>query len=436
MKIKVSKSKIHGDIYIPGSKSHTIRALAAAFIAKGTSVIKNPLVADDTISCLYAIQKLGAELTELYDDDGLIWKIKGNGGKITNITDEIINLGNSGTSLRLLTGLTATGNIKVCFDGDHSLRGRPMGSLILALEKLGVKTGASEEGKCPLAVRGPIQGGEVTIDGKTSQFVSSLLFACPLAKKDSIINVVNINEKPYIEITLDWLDFLRIKYSFENDFSSFTIKGKQSYRAFEKIIPADFSTATFALTAAAVTGDNLKIHNLDFTDKQGDKEVFEYLGRMGMRIDHHETDNYVTVYRKGNLYGDIEIDLNSTPDALPAMAAVACYATGKTILGNVPHARFKETDRIAAMTKELRKMGADITELKDGIIVKQSKLHGTKVNGYNDHRIIMALSIAAMGASGETIIDNAGAISVTYPGFIKDFKKIGAEIERIKHDKK
>jgi len=428
MKIKVSKSKIEGEILIPGSKSHTIRALAAALVAKGTSIIRNPLVSDDTISCLYAIQQLGAKLSEVYENNALIWNIKGTGGKLTNDTDEIIDLGNSGTSLRLLTGLAATGNLKICFDGDNSLRGRPMGSLLLALEKLGVKEGASEEGKCPLAVRGPILGGETTIDGKTSQFISSLLFAAPLAKDKTEINVININEKPYIEMTLEWLDFLGIKYRCKPDFSQFIVSGNQKYNAFEKTIPADFSTATFALAAAAVTGEKIKIYNLDFTDKQGDKEVFDYLERMGMRVEKH--DSHVTVYRKGKLYGDVKFNLNSTPDALPAMAAVSCFAKGKTVLANVPHARFKETDRIAAMTKELKKMGADIEELKDGLVIKGSKLHGAKVNGYNDHRIIMALAIAGMGASGETIIKNAGAISVTYPNFIKDFQKMGANIER------
>jgi len=429
MKIRTSKCKVAGEIFIPGSKSHTIRALSAALMAKGISILKNPLVSDDTISCLNAIQKLGAEVSEVYNGDDLIWKINGTDGKLINLTEEIIDLGNSGTSLRLLTGLASTGNTKISFDGDASLQGRAMGPLILALEKLGVKTVASQEGKSPLAVRGPILGGKTTINGQTSQFISSLLFSTPLAKTDTEINITNINEKPYIEMTLDWLDFLGIKYKCKPDLSQFTIRGNQSYKAFERTIPADFSTGTFGLAAAAVTGGKLKIHNLDFTDRQGDKEVFDYFERMGMRVDKQDT--CVNVYREGKLYGDIEINLNSTPDALPAMAVVSCYADGKITLGNVPHARFKETDRIAAMTKELKKMGADIEELKDGMIIKGSKLHGAKVNGYNDHRIIMALAIAGMGASGETIIKNAEAISVTYPDFIKDFQKVGASIERI-----
>ena len=430
MKIKVTKSVVNGEISVPGSKSHTVRAVALAMIANGESTIINPLVADDTMSCLYAARKLGAGFTESYEDDTLVWRINGTCGKLTNKNDSIIDLGNSGTSLRLLTGLAATGNLKVCFDGDYSLRGRPMGFLISALQKLGVKVGATEEGKCPIAVKGPILGGETTVNGRSSQFVSSLLFAAPLAKQDTEINVININEKPYIEITLDWLNFLGIKFENKPDFSYFKVKGKQKYRSFKKIIPADFSTATFPLAAAAVTKGELSIKNLDFEDKQGDKEVFDYLQKMGMRIDKKK--GFVTVYRNGRLYGDINLDLNPTPDALPAMAAVSCFAKGKTILSNVPHARIKETDRISAMALELRKMGAQIDELDDGLVIHGGKvLHGTTVNGYNDHRIIMALTIAGLGAKGETIIENSKAISVTYPGFIKDFQKIGCNIESI-----
>ena len=427
MNIKVSKSKIQGDIYIPGSKSHTIRAIAVALMAEGVSIIKNPLVADDTMSCLHAAKKLGAVVSETLKDGLLTWKIKGIDGTLVNKTDEIINLGNSGTSLRVLVGLAATSNLRTCFDGDDSLRTRPVGPLLQALTKLGVEIEASEGGRCPLDVRGPILGGETTVDGQSSQYVSSLLFATPLAKQDTEINVVNLNEKPYLEMTLDWLDFLNIKYSNRPDFSQFIVKGNQKYKAFEKVIPSDFSTATFALAAAAVTGDKLKIHGLDFEDKQGDKEVFNYLELMGMDVERYS--DYTLVCCKHELRGDIEIDLNNTPDALPAMAAISCFAKGKTTLANVPHARIKETDRLSVMTTELKKLGADVTELKDGLIIEGGQpLKGTTVNGYNDHRIIMALAIAGMGAADETIIKNAGAVSVTYPSFIEDFQKIGANI--------
>ena len=432
MKIKTSKSTLCGDIYIPGSKSHTVRAIILALMANGTSTIRNPLISEDTLSCLHAAQKLGAEFSDTAEDSVIIWKLKGTGGKLTNKTDEIIDLGNSGTSLRLLSGLVAASNLKVAFDGDGSLRGRPMGALISALQKLGVTIRSSEGGKCPLTIKGPIKGGDTIVDGKSSQFVSSLLFAAPLSKKNTEITVCNINEKPYIDVTLSWLDFLGIKYEMKEDYSKFKIKGGQRYDAFDVTIPADFSSATFALLAVAVTGGDVKIHNLDFSDKQGDKITFDYFHKLGLSIQKKLT--YVRVYKKFPLIGEADFDLNSTPDALPAMAVAASFAQGKTILSNVPHARFKETDRIAAMATELSKLGAKITELDDGMEIISSRLKNSKseLNGYNDHRIIMALAIAGMGLDDETVIKNAGAISVTYPSFIKDFQNLGANIEVIK----
>jgi len=430
MKIETSKSFLNGEISIPGSKSHTIRALIAAMLADGESIIKNPLTADDPESCLFAIKKLGCCVSEEYDENNLfVWKIKGNGGIITNTDDSIIHLGNSGTSLRLLTGACATSPLKICFDGDDSLRGRPMGQLISSLEKLGAKINSSEGGKCPLTVKGAITGGETTVVGTCSQFVSSLLFSTPLAKQDTVINVLKVNEKPYIDITLGWLDFLNIKYQAEADYSQFRIKGNQKYTPFSITIPADFSTASFPLAAAAITGGKIKIMNIDFTDKQGDKEVFDYFERMGTRINKYS--NYAKVSGTSQLLGDIEIDMNNTPDGLPIMAVAACFAKGKTILSNAEHARIKETDRIKAMKSELKKMGADIEEKHDGLIINYSKLHGAVVNGHSDHRIIMSLAIAGMASDGVTIIENASEISVTYPNFINDFKKLGANIKVI-----
>jgi 3-phosphoshikimate 1-carboxyvinyltransferase len=432
MKIKISNSVLRGDIYIPGSKSHTVRAIIIALMAEGTSTIRNPLVSDDTMSCLHAVKKLGAKFTEITENNVLIWKITGTGGELTNKTDEIINLGNSGTSLRLLTGLVATSNLKISFDGDSSLRGRPMGAMISALKKLKVTIHSSEGGKCPLTVKGPITGGDTIIDGKSSQFVSALLFAAPLAKKNTEITVININEKPYIDMTLGWLDFMGIKYEMEKDYSKFIIKGGQKYKAFDFTIPADFSTATFALLAVAVTGGDINIHNLDFEDKQGDKKAFDYFKKLGLNIEEKLT--HIRAYKRWHLIGEANFDLNSTPDTLPALAVASAFAIGKTILSNVSHARFKETDRISAMKAELEKLGAKVIELDDGLEIHSSKLKHTKkeLNGYNDHRIIMALAIAGMGLKGKTIINNAKAISVTYPSFIEDFQKLGANIEIIK----
>jgi len=428
MRIKVTKSVLQGAISVPGSKSHTIRAIVAALLAKGTSYIKNPLVSSDTESALYAARKLGAKFEDSLDNEVLIWRITGTGGNLSNSSDEIIFLGNSGTSLKLLTGAVATTDLKVCFDGDSSLRGRPMGPLISAMTKLGAKITFSEGGKCPLTVKGPIRGGQTIVEGKSSQFVSALLFATPLAKEDTEIHVVKLNERSYVDVTVDWLKFLNIDFTYEPDYSKFIVKGGQKYKSFSKTIPADFSTASFPLVASAITKSPIAIKNLDFEDKQGDKELFDVLEKMGMYIE--KFSNEVNIRKTGILIGDREINMNNMPDALPVMAVAACFAKGETILNKAPHARIKETDRISAMAQELTKMGAKIKELNDGLVIEGTKLHSAIVNGRGDHRIIMSLCIAGMASDGETIVENAEDFTVTYPGFIRDFKQLGANIEK------
>lgn len=420
MKIKVKRSQLAGEICIPGSKSHTIRALAVAAMADGTSEIRGPLISGDTMSCAKAARSFGAEVKQ---EDGL-WTVKGVAGKLRK-PEKTIDMENSGTSLRIFTGIAALADFKVEFDGDSSLRTRPMAPLLDALQLLGVET-SSKNGKCPVSVKGPLKGGKTDVVGKSSQFLTSLLFACPIAPADTEINVINLNEKPYVEITLDWLKRQNIKFDYKEDMSCFRIKGGQAYTPFNWTIPADFSTATFPLVAAAVTGGCIAIKNLDFTDRQGDKEIFKHLERMGVSVQKSEV--WTKVKGTGKLQGQ-EFDLNATPDALPAMAVAGALSSGTTKLLNVPQARIKETDRIACMTKELRKMGAEITELEDGMIIKGGKLHGAELESYDDHRIVMSLAIAAMAADGETVINNAEAAAVTYPDFIKDFQKIGANIE-------
>jgi 3-phosphoshikimate 1-carboxyvinyltransferase len=248
------------------------------------------------------------------------------------------------------------------------------------------------------------------------------LFACPLAEGDTEIIVENLHEHPYVELTLDWLKKLNIRFE-QKGLNWFRIPGRQKYKAFEREIPADFSSATFAACAAAITGNELLIKGLDFSDFQGDKIIFTHLENMGALVRH--TPEGVLV-KGGNLTG-IDIDMNSSPDALPALAVTACFAKGTTRLLNVAQARLKECDRIAASTKELSAMGAKIEELKDGLVIHQSNLHGAEVHGYDDHRMVMALAVAGMAIKGKTIIDTAESISVTYPGFVEDMKAIGAD---------
>ncbi|MCM8829730.1 MAG: 3-phosphoshikimate 1-carboxyvinyltransferase [Candidatus Omnitrophica bacterium] len=415
--------KLRGEVTIPGSKSHTIRGVVIGTLAGGTTKLINPLISEDTLASVQGCRHLGAKI----DTSGMDWIIEGTGGRIHK-PEEPLYLGNSGTSLNLLTGVASLGKFDVILDGDESLRTRPVQPLLDALNKLGVYgISLMGNGKPPVKIKGEIQGGKTEVNGISSQFVSSLLISTPLAKRDTEIRVVNIHEVPYIEMTLRWLDERGIVYERNSDYTYFKVKGNQRYNAFKKVIPADWSSATFFLVAGVITKDSdILLRGLDVNDVQGDRMVIEYLKKMGADI-RIERDG---IRIKGGRLKGTELDLNNTPDALPAMAVCGCFAEGTTKIYNVAHARIKETDRIKVMAEELSKMNARIEETYDGLIIYHSNLKGTEVNGHYDHRIVMALSLAGLIAEGTTKITTAEAVSVTFPNFIELMKKIGAIINK------
>ncbi len=418
MDLRVKPSRLRGTIAVPGSKSHTIRGIAAGLMAEGTSVLRAPLVSEDTLSVLSAARMLGAAVEQTAGS----WRITGMNGALLRPAAGL-DMGNSGTGLRILAGLAATADFPVSFDGDASLRTRLMGKLLQSLHELGAKV-ESAGGCAPLTVHGPLKGGRAHCDGTTSQFLTSLLFAAPYAERDCEIELSFLNEAPYVEITLKWLRMLGIAYRADFERLRFSVPAPQKMRAFDTVIPADFSTACFPLAAAALFGDGVDIENLDFDDVQGDKAVFGFFERMGAHLAHGKT---LRVLPGNGLSGGV-FDLNFVPDSLPIMAAAAVYAKGVTRLVNVPQARVKETDRIACTTRELRKMGARIEELPDGMVIAGgTPLHGAELESYHDHRLAMALAVAALGAEGESVIRDAEASAVTYPEFIADFAALGAD---------
>lgn len=424
MKLSVANSQIGGEIAVPGSKSHTIRGIAAGLMAEGRTTLVAPLESADTLSTLRAAQLLGAEV----EQNATRWVISGTGGCLKK-PGKVIDMGNSGTGLRMLTALAATADFEVAFDGDESLRTRLMQGELDALEHLGVRT-FSRNGRCPLSVRGKLRGGRAEVDGTTSQFVSALLFAAAFAPEDTELRLPFLNEKPYVSLTLKWLEKLGIKLEYSDDLQDFKVFGNQSFAAGEHVIPADFSTSAFPLIAAAAASDTrgVKILHLDFSDVQGDKAVFGFLEKMGAVFERSGSD--ITVRRPANgLRGGV-FDLNATPDALPAMAVAAAAAKGETQLLNAPQARVKETDRIACMTRELRKMGVAVEELPDGMVIQGGALHGSAdLQSYGDHRIAMALAVGALCATSPSVIDGIECAAVTYPGFVNDFRSLGANMD-------
>lgn len=422
MKWKVRKSRLKGDITPPPSKSHTIRAVLIASLASGTSHIRNPLLGEDGDTAVRAAGALGAEITR---GEGEL-EIRGIGGAFDR-GDSDLYCGNSGTTMRLFTSAAALGAKPRRFDGDASLRTRPMRPLLDALRELGISYTREDKNRdIPFIVTGPMRGGSASVSGVSSQFLSSLLLCCPLARLDSTVTVEDLHERPYVEITLWWLRRMGIMHAVSADMSIFSIKGNQSYEPIDLAIPGDFSSATFGAVAGALRGAEVTLTGLDFSDPQGDKAVFDILKQFGAHV--HRDEDRVRVSEGHPLRGR-EADLNSMPDALPAMAVLGTAAEGITRLTNVAQARIKETDRLTVMTRELRKMGALITEEKDALTIQRSPLSGAAVSGHHDHRVVMALALAGMIAEGETVIDTAESADVTYPDFVESFRRLGAEIE-------
>jgi 3-phosphoshikimate 1-carboxyvinyltransferase len=423
MKLIARKSHLKGTVSIPGSKSHTIRAVAIASLAEGKSLIRRPLISSDTLSAVDCYRALGAQIDT---SSTTVWTVIGTGGHIDS-HNQIIDVGNSGTTLRLALGSASLGKPDgtLTFTGDAQLQSRLLSDLIQSLNDLGANVRSlSNNGCAPVAVSGQLKGGQTSIACFTSQYLSSLLLACPLAPGNSFIEVTLLNEPDYVRMTLDWLDKQDIWYE-NNKLKTLFILGDQHYRPFDETIGADFSSATFFLCAAALCGQEVLIEGLDFLDSQPDKAVVDYLRAMGACIQEEKTGVLV---RQSALKG-IDIDMNRTPDALPAMAITAAFAEGTTRLLNVPQARKKETDRIACMAAELKTLGADVEELPDGLVIHGgAKLTGRPVHGHSDHRIVMALAVAGLALDEPVEIDTAEAMNVTFPNFVDLMKTLNAEM--------
>lgn len=425
MKFVVSGvNKLNGSITVPGSKSHSIRGIIFASLAEGISTLTNVLESRDTLAAISACRILGAEI-----NGGIgSYRISGFAGQPKPRTQKIDTM-NSGTTTSIITSIAALTATKMVIDGDDSIRRRPVQPLLDSINELGGEARSiNNTGAPPIEISSPMKGGKTRLNCRSSQYLSSLLISAPLLSQKTEIEVYNVCEKPYIEMTLEWLREQNIKIE-RNGYERFIINSDQKYNAFTKIIPADWSSATFFLVAGVLFGGPIEIYGLDINDTQADKKVLEYLKEMGGDI---EVSKEKIIVRRSKLNG-IKLDLNDTPDALPAMAVLAAAAEGESVIHNVAHARIKETDRIKVMTKELQKMGVNVIEKDDGMVIKgNGKLKGAKLNGHHDHRIVMALSIAAMIADGTSEIDTAEAVDVTVPGFEKLINSLGANIEAVK----
>jgi 3-phosphoshikimate 1-carboxyvinyltransferase len=428
MNLTISPGGLRGSVVIPPSKSHTVRALVIAALADGVSRITAPLDSADTRSCISVLRELGIQIDEIRGPDGDLAELSVSGcaGRLTKPEGEL-DCGNSGTTFYVMLSVAALADFPVRLTGDAQLQQRSAGPLLAALQELGVTVERHGNGDCaPVTVTGPLRGGLATAICPTSQFLTSLLLATPLAPVDSELSVPLLNEKPYVEMTMGWLDSQGIGYE-RIDWSAFSVRGRQHYRAFEARVPGDFSAATFFLAAAAITGSTLDLTGLDINDSQGDREVVSILEKLGCTVTPGEGSIRISGPADGALNGGT-LDLNSMPDSLPALAVVGTACREPLRLTNVPQAREKETDRIAVMAGELTALGARVEELPDGLVIHPSGLTGGRVSSHGDHRVAMALAVAALRAAGDVTITDAGVAGITYPGFFTTLAACGAGV--------
>ena len=437
MNLTVTPSIIGGTIHVPGSKSHTMRAVLLASLAKGTSHIQNALPSPDTTAMIASCKALGASITVQETPGGLDLVITGTGGQ-PRPAENVIDAGNSGQVLRFVAALAALVPQYTVFTGDTSIRSlRPMQPLLDGLAQTGAFAVSSRSnGYAPVIVRGPARAGTVHItDGQDSQTVSALLMLAAFLEGTTTITVDNAGETPWIGLTLHWLEKLGVPFTNDN-FSRYTVTGKVVPGGFDYTVPADWSSAAFPIGAALVSKSTITIENMDFDDIQGDKAILGCLEKMGANFLRDKARKRLTVLPpKGSgagLRGAL-IDVNHIIDAVPVLAAIACHAKSATTITGAAIARHKESDRIHAIATELGKLGARIEERPDGMVIHPSclhgGLHGQATTSHHDHRIAMAVAIAAMKASAPVVIEDTACVSKSFPGFCATMRKAGAGME-------
>jgi 3-phosphoshikimate 1-carboxyvinyltransferase len=404
----------------PPSKSYTHRAIVLGALTHGPFTLKRPLLSEDTRATLDALHVMGAS-------------VQGDAASLKIHCDElgqaatVIDARNSGTTMRLMTGIAALQPSTTTLTGDESLVKRPMAPLVDALGQLGAKVSyLGQKGMPPLKVTGPIKGQRTEVQGGvSSQFVSSLLIACTQKADDTEVRIGGeMISRPYVDITLDMLRDFGGEVR-ESD-KAFEVKGGQRLERSEYTVPGDYSSAAFALAAGAVTSGDVTVTNLDSGSPQGDKAIVRFLKGFGAEV--RTTADSVRV-AGGRLEG-LEIDVKDTPDLFPVLAVLGAVADGATVIKGGANLRYKESDRIATTTAFLRAMGARVRPTEDGCEISGgAKLHGADVDTHGDHRILMAAALAGLVSTSGTRMEDDSSYEISYPGFLRDMHQLGCRLE-------
>lgn len=419
MKSKISKSQLYGEITCPANKSYTHRAVFLASLAQGKSKIENALRSDDTNATIGACRSFGAQI----DESDSVLEIKNN---TILIQSSKIDAANSGTTIRIAAAIASLSEQSSILTGDTSLQKRPMQPLLDALESIGAKC-TSNQGNPPITIQGKISGGDVKIPGNiSSQFITAILIAAPLTERGISLEIKgDLVSKPYLDATIAAMKKFGVTVQTTQQHKKYLIT-RQAYQATNFVVPSDFSSLALLLAAAVLVGGSLSI-KVELGDlPQGDKAFLEILEKLGVTILFH--DAKISVQSPDKLKGGA-FDLSNTPDILPALAILALKSENPIEIFNVRHARFKETDRIKIICRELEKLGLDISEKEDGMILQNThKLTGADLDSQGDHRLFMAFCIAGMYV-GESTVSDPESASVSYPDFVSEIGRVGGRIE-------
>lgn len=415
-------SKINGEIFLPGSKSLSNRALLIAALAKGKTKITNLLVSDDIRHMLNALKILGIEFS--LSDCGTECTVNGNDGFFSVDAPVELFLGNAGTAMRPLCAALAASNGEFVLTGEPRMKERPIGHLVNALSQLNADIEYLEnQDYPPLYIKGKaLSASTVSIDGSiSSQFLTAILIIAPLLKTDTTINIEGeLVSKPYIDITLDIMARFGVTVV-NNDYQSFSVKGNQSYQALERyMVEGDASSASYFLAAGAIKGGEVTVHGIGKLSVQGDKHFADVLEKMGAKVSW--ADESITV--AGNALQAVDMDMNHIPDAAMTIATTALFAKGTTTIRNIYNWRVKETDRLFAMATELRKVGAEVVEGEDFISITPPKtLKHAEIDTYDDHRVAMCFSLVALSDTPVTINDPK-CTAKTFPDYFEKLAQV------------
>jgi len=412
MERSVEPSYVSGMVKAPPSKSMTQRAIAAAILADGQSQIINPSYCDDSLAAMSIAVSLGARVDPETDKV----TITGSG----ELKERKLNCGESGLAIRMFSPVAALYDEEIVMTGGGSLKKRPMNMIGDALNQLGAQC-TSTEGYLPLTIKGPLKGGYCEIDGSvSSQLLTGLLMSLPLTEVDSSIKVNNLKSRPYIDMTLSVLKEYGIEI-FNDNYKLFRVNGRQKYRPVTFEVESDWSGGSFLLVAGAING-NLKISGLRTGSFQSDIAVLKALDQAGAKI--KISDNVIEVV-KSELRA-FELDATESPDLFPPLVALAAYCNGVSKIKGISRLKHKESDRAEALSEEFSKMGIKINTEDDYLFVTGGTIKGARVNSHDDHRIAMAVAVAALGATDEVFIKDSHCVAKSYPRFFDDLRSLGA----------